>query len=351
MKGLDVDWLLVAVSSDLEYLIGLRGKPKERLTLFMLPQQGTPFLIMPDLEASKLEKLDCFFEVKLWKMTEDPFYLSKKLLGNHNVKVAVNDQFWSCFLFKFKRTIPNAVFCPGTEILKPLRMYKDQDEIQVIEKIGEKMDKVFKEVCKLKFIGKTELQIGGEIFEILDFFDLNPEKKGGVASGPNSAFPHHQSNQREIKEGDAIWIELGQGGGLQGYKADKTRVFYAGKPSEEFRKHYNVVRLANEEAFKGIKKGVKCSELDRISRRIIESYGLGSYFTHRLGHGLGLDGHEPPYLVGSCNKEIGEGMVFSIEPGIYFPKKYGIRIEDIIVMSKDGPKNIYSSGHELTIVN
>lgn len=349
MKRQSIDWLFVSISPDLQYLTGYSSLLTERLTLFLVPQAGRPTMVMPHFESLKLaqEGQEVFYDVRAWSETEDPVAIVKEIVGANPATVGIAEQLWSVFLLRIQDTLPTSTrYISASEVLEPMRLRKDETEIANLREMGRRMDRVFAETCRLKFAGRTEREVGDDIFQIVRAQGLNPTRAGGVASGPNSASPHHHSGDRVIQAGDAIWIELGQGGNYRGYIADKTRVVYVGQPSEEFRRVYEVVKEAQETAYRSIRPGMACQEVDRIARQVITAAGYGQYFIHRVGHGLGLDVHEPPYMVEGNTQKIEPGMVFSVEPGIYLPDKFGIRIEDIVVVTQDGAESFYASTHD-----
>ncbi|MBI4278630.1 MAG: aminopeptidase P family protein [Armatimonadetes bacterium] len=350
MAAQNLDGLFATISSDLRYLTGYTGHLTTRLNVFWLPREGTPTLVMPGFETPRLQHFQVFYDVRGWEETEDPVAIVKGLVGPGRKTIAVSDQFPSLFLLPLGAALADARFVSAGPILTPLRMIKDADEIATLREIGRRMDKVFEETVRLKFSGRAEMQVGYDIFDIVRAHGLNPVRAGGVASGPNSASPHHSSTDRVIQRGDAIWLELGQGGTLNGYLADKTRSVHVGEPTAEYRRVYEVVKAAQEAAFRAIRPGVPCQEIDRTGRRAIASAGYGQYFIHRLGHGLGLDVHEPPYIVGGNTLPLQPGMVFSDEPGIYLPGQFGIRIEDIVTVTATGGERFYASTHDLLVV-
>ena len=353
MKEKSIDWLFVSISPDLQYLVGYKSLLTERLTLFLLPQDGRPTIVMPQFESVKLEQEghDVFYNVKAWTETDNPITVVKETVGSSHGAIGIAEQLWSVFLLRIQEALPASTrYLSASEVLEPLRLRKDDAEIASLREMGRRMDRVFEETCKLKFAGRTEREVDEDLGKIVRAQGLNPERGGGIASGPNSASPHHHSVDREIQVGDGIWIELGHGGNYNGYIADKTRVVHVGQPSDEFIRVYNVVKEAQETAFRSIRPGMECQEVDRIARGVITEAGYGEYFIHRVGHGLGLDVHEPPYMVEGNTQKIEPGMVFSVEPGIYLPGKFGIRIEDIVVATEDGAESFYASTHDCVIV-
>ena len=172
---------------------------------------------------------------------------------------------------------------------------------------------------------------------------------GICASGPNSASPHHHTGDRVIQEGDAVIFDWG--GTLDGYHSDVTRTVFVGQPTEKFRKVYDIVKRANQATLDAVKPGVACEDLDRTARDLITKEGFGENFIHRVGHGLGMDVHEEPYLVGGNTTPLAVGMVFSDEPGIYIEGEFGVRIEDSVVVTETGGKRLNEASRELTVMD
>lgn len=340
-------YLLVALSSDLLYLTGYFGLPSERPTIMVLPVEGRATMIMPAFELVRLDQEghEVFYDVAPWSETGDPYALVRKVVGNGRATVAVSDQMWARFLLGIQDALPNGRFVSASPVLESLRMVKDATEIATLMELGGLMDVVFEKLRAIPFDGRTEIELGDDIFQIVKSVGLSPTRAGGVASGPNSASPHHSSGHRRIRHGDALWVELGQGGHLRGYRADKTRCFFVGHQTERYRTVYSVAQQAQEAAFQAVRPGVTCHAVDRAGRAVIEEAGYGAHFPHRLGHGLGLDSHEQPYIVEGSGTVLRPGMVFSDEPGIYVLGEFGIRIEDIVVVTDSGAQRIYKSTH------
>jgi len=351
MQREGIDYLFVSVGSDMFYLTGYLKRPSERLTLFVLPASGQPSMVTARFEAARLAEMERSYEVQTWDETEDPMKILQRLVDEtKRATVAIDDQIWGIFVLRMQEALPRSRFVSAEPILSPLRMMKDAHEISRLREMGRRMDKVYEETVKLSFSRSTEIDIAEQIQEICKKQGLNPEYPAGVASGPNGASPHHSTSNRVIGKSDGVWMELGSGGHVEGYKADKTRSVQVASGTEKFRKIYEIVKEAQQKAFEAIKPGVTCESVDAVARGIITKAGYGEFFIHRLGHGLGLDIHEPPYIVNGNKMLLQEGMVFSDEPGIYLPREFGIRIEDIVVVTKNGAERFYKSTHDLLVV-
>jgi Xaa-Pro aminopeptidase len=350
MVDLGVDLLLIGPSSDLLYLTGYDAHLSERLNLLGVRQTGKPFLVVPVLEEPLAQRAKELVEIHSWTETESPTELVVKLAGPiEDQTVAVSDQLWSSFLLKLQKALPGADWQSALDIMRPLRMQKDDREIKLLAEVSSLADEAWHEFIEGGPIsGLTETQAMERLGESM--------RKRGIgggfgicASGPNSASPHHHTGDRVIEQGDAVIFDWG--GTLEGYHSDVTRTVFVGEPTEEFRKVYDIVRRANQATLEAVKPGVACEELDKAARDLITGEGYGEYFLHRVGHGLGLDVHEEPYLVGGNETPLAEGMVFSDEPGIYIEGKFGVRIEDSVVCIDEGGRRLNEATRELTIMD
>ena len=345
-----VDYLFVTPSSDLTYLLGYPAHASERMTLLGAPRDGAPFVVAPTLEASRLDARRDIVDVHPWNETESPSALTARLLEQRGGTIAISDQTWAAFLLRLQDALPDARFRSGTSILRELRMVKDEHELELLRDVGKRADRVWSTfVASARLTGRTERDVAEEIAGLLRAEGCDPRGFLIVASGPASASPHHMTSDRVIERGDAVVFDYGST--REHYWCDITRTLHVGEPSDEFRKVYDVVLAANRAARDAVRPGVACQEIDRAARRVIDDAGYGEYFIHRVGHGLGLDGHEEPYMVEGNDLPLKPGMVFSDEPGIYIPGKFGVRIEDILVCAEDGAESLNDAPRELFVVD
>ena len=254
------------------------------------------------------------------------------------------------FIVKYLRSLPKAKFVSAEPVLGEMRIRKDVNEIEYLKQLGKALDEVWEEALKLDYSGRKESELGADVSEINKrIFKLpverSPRGENRPTSGINSSSAHGGGPDRVIQPGDAIYWEIGRGR-CHGYVGDKTRSVQVAPATEDYIKVYEVVKRAQRTAFEAIRPGVTCESIDLSGRRVIEKAGYGEYFTTRIGHGLGLDVHEPPYIVKGNKRKLEPGMVFSVEPGIYLPQKWGIRIEDIVYVTEDGAESFYSSTKE-----
>jgi len=339
-----VDALVVTVGSDLPYLIGYQAMENERITALVLPAEGDPVLLVPVLEEVRVES---GVEKRAWSETEDPIAILAGLIGNAST-VAVGNQTWATFLIGMQTRLPGARFEPAEPLMSELRMVKDEGEIASLRAAGAATDAVVARLGATRFSGRSERELSRLIDEMT--LDSGHQRSGFaiVASGPNGASPHHEPTGRMIERGDAVVVDFG--GWLDGYGSDTTRMFVVGDPPGGFAEAYEVLGAAQRSAVDAVKPGVTAGSIDVAARTVIEDGGYGELFIHRTGHGIGLDTHERPYLVKGDTTELASGMAFSIEPGIYQPGHWGMRIEDIVTVTDDGVERLNRSDRELYTV-
>jgi Xaa-Pro aminopeptidase len=314
----------------------------------MVPARGKPSYVVPRLEAPNMADKADLVEFAVWDETDSPSELAGSLAEGVR-RVAVGDQLHAAFLIRLQNAIPGAEWSEGGPVLKDLRARKDEAEVSAQREVAERTDKAwaaFLEAGPIK--GLTEAQAMERLSNLMVDQGIKP-MFGICASGPNSASPHYHTGDRVIEEGDAIVFDFG--GELNGYLSDMTRTVVIGNPSDEYRKVYDIVLRANQAAFEAVRPGVPAEDVDRAARDLITSEGYGEYFIHRVGHGLGLDVHEEPYLVKGNTAPLQPGMVFSDEPGIYMPGKFGIRIEDTVLVTEDGAVRLNGAPKDLTVMD
>lgn len=339
--------LLASVGSDLPYLMGYEAMQNERLTMAVIPQRGTPTLVVPELEAPRVDLRGGILEVRAWSETEDPLAIVASLCGSP-ARIAVTDQTWAVFVLGLQQAMPGTVFVSGRKVSQALRTVKSPEEVVQLRAAGAAVDRVADRLAAVRFAGRSERSVAEDVARMTVEEGSDVATFSIVASGPNAASPHHEPGSRVIAEGDSIVIDFG--GKVGGYCSDTTRTFHLGDPSAEFQEAYAVVRAAQQAGVDAARPGTPAAYVDAAARRIIEDAGLGEFFIHRLGHGIGLDVHEDPYLVEGNDAVLEPGMTFSIEPGVYVPGRYGIRIEDIVVCTPLAAERLNRSSRDLRIV-
>jgi Xaa-Pro aminopeptidase len=236
-----------------------------------------------------------------------------------------------------------------TTALPMLRAIKNPEEIQGLAAAGAAADASLEEIVQVRFAGRAETEVGADLADLLRKYGHSQVDFTVVGSGPNGANPHHELGEREIQDGDMVVLDFG--GLKDGYGSDTTRTVHVGEPTDEELKVFEIVRRAQHAGFEAVRPGVACQEIDSAARKVITDAGYGEYFIHRVGHGIGITTHEPPYMVEGETHPIKPGMCFSIEPGIYLPGRFGVRIEDIVVATADGGRRLNNTSHEMRIVS
>jgi Xaa-Pro aminopeptidase len=355
------DGLLVGVGPDLRYLTGYEALPLERLTMLVIAPGDDPIrLVVPRLEEPAA-RAGCRTDVPIgtWEETDDPHALVASIVhdraGAGALRLGVSDRLWAYHLLQLERALPGAGFESATRALRTLRITKDADEIALLRLAAQAADRVVAQIAAGHLVGRTEADVAREVRERLIAEGHEEALFAIVGSGPNSASPHHEASERVIQAGEPIVLDIG--GTLAGYGSDITRTLWvtggddAKGPDEEFRHLFGVLHAAQERATRAIRPGVSCEAVDSTARGVIDAEGYGEAFFHRTGHGIGLEGHEDPYLVDGNREPLAEGMAFSIEPGIYLTGRYGARIEDIVVCGRDGPIVLNEATRELYVVD
>lgn len=347
MSEVGVDALLVSVGSDLPYLTGYRAVPMERLTMGVVLADDPVWLIVPELEAPRVEPLPGLVEVKPWSETENPVDLASALCGRASV-VAIGDQTWSTFLLELQAKSPRIRFVAAGPVMSSLRVIKDRQEIDLLRRAAAAADTVAVSLADQPFAGYTERAIARRVGDLLADAGSETTSFAIVAAGPNAASPHHDPSTRVIESGDAVVVDFG--GTIEGYGSDTTRTFHVGEPAAEVVAVHAVVHEAQQTATAAALAGVPAEDVDRAARNVIVEAGYGPFFIHRTGHGIGLDTHEAPFVVAGNQMPLAPGMAFSIEPGIYLPGKFGVRIEDIVICTDTEPESLNQSSRDLVIV-
>lgn len=348
MSELGVDVLLASAGADLPYLTGYEAVPLERLTMLVLPRDAEAVLVVPRLEAPRVEERPEAFRVLPWDETDDPVAIVAALTGPASV-VAVGDQTWARFVLDLQRSLPGATFVPASRVTAPLRAVKDPHEIAALQAAAHAVDAVALDMAQRPFAGRSEREVARDFVERM--LDVGHEQANFaiVASGPNGASPHHEPGDRVIQPGDVVVCDFG--GRMHRYCSDITRTYVVGYATDEFIRLFDVLSEAQARAVDAVEPGVACEEIDAVARRIISDAGYGEFFVHRTGHGIGLDAHEEPYLVAGNDTKLEPGHVFSVEPGIYLPGRHGARIEDIVVVTDQGPESLNLAPHHAYVVD
>ena len=388
-RGQGLGALLIGVGADLRYLTGHIVLPLERLTMLVIPADGPATLVTPRLEAVAARQapaaLAGLFDILPWDETDDAAAMVAALVRAGTAgtdtrtgaraptvaaptvaaptvaaptvaapTVAVSERAWAMHVLALQRALPGAPMGLATAVLRELRMAKDPAEVDRLLVAALAADRVVDQIAAGRLVGRTEADVSREVRDRLVAEGHELAEFAIVGSGPNSASPHHEASERVIAAGEPIVLDIG--GAYDGYCSDTTRTLWvtggdpAKGPTAEFLALYAVLQRAQAEATAAVRPGIACETIDAVARDIITAGGHGPHFIHRVGHGIGLETHEEPYLVAGNGELLRPGYAFSVEPGIYLEGRYGARIEDIVVCGEDGPIVLNRSSRDLRVV-
>ncbi len=344
-----IDTLLLSVGHDLPYLTGYTAMPLERLTMLVVPRDGDATMIIPRLEAPRVVERPGLFTLLPWGETEDPTAIAGKLAAGSR-RIAVGDQMWARFLVELLPHVPEASFARAVDVVGIQRMTKDRAEIDALAAAGAAVDRIAGELQRgeIPLVGRTEAQVSAELSRRIVEEGHDKVNFAIVAAGENAASPHHHASDRVIGENELVLCDFG--GTMAGYCSDTTRCVVTGSIPADIAEAYAVLLAAQQVGVQAGTIGTPCEEVDRATRAVIDEAGYGDYFIHRTGHGIGMEEHEDPYIVEGNALPLAPGHAYSVEPGIYVPGKWGMRLEDIVVVTPTGPESLNNSDHALISV-
>lgn len=364
LEDADASLVVCVPGPNLTYLTGFEESPSERHLLLFVPRVGDPVVVAPAMYDRQLAALpieDPPLEVRLWSDEDDPVELVADVLeetlsdatsADGSPTILVDDRMWATFTQDLRACRPDATYGLASDVLAPLRIRKDEFELDALRRAGAIADRVSLEVRQRgeDLVGTTEAELADEIDDLLGAYGGGPPAfETIVASGPNGANPHHHSGDRRIERGDPIVLDFGAfvdadlEAGTSRYPGDQTRTMVVGEPPAEYERVHEVVLDAQQAAIDAVEPGVAAGTVDRAARSVIDDAGYGDAFVHRTGHGVGLEVHEPPYIVAGNDRDLEPGMMFSVEPGIYLEDAFGVRIEDLVVVTEDGAERLNDS--------
>ena len=350
MREQNVDLIVLAPGANLNWLIGVNPHADERPLLFFLTLSGSAFL-MPELEA-KSAKQHTDIKFYNWSDASGPLKAVDKILSDlkaHSFRsLVIDDTMRADHAAIIQDKLKNSKRLFTASTIGALRMKKDNAEQNILRINAYQADLAMQRAWDIIKPGLTEENIGLEIQNSFSDQGASPQFSI-IASGKNSAFPHHQTGSTILKKGDSIVIDLG--GRFEGYASDITRMLTIGSPPKDYALVHQIVEDAICAALTASIPGEIARNVDKAARQVIERAGFGKYFVHRTGHGLGTEIHEPPFITSTSETILKPGMVFSIEPGIYIPDKFGVRLEEIVILRDDGPEILSKIPRELKVIN
>lgn len=350
MAEQQIDLLAVSPSDDMRYLLGYVPHADER-PCYLLLGAGSAAFVVPSLNAGEVAQ---HITLPTFAYTDadgpaDALAAATNVLGGRSPRrIAVSDTMRADFVLTLQRAHPDAGLALGSLVLAPLRMRKTDEEIAVIKRSSRHADQAVRDAWAACRIGMSEREIAEVARASFERSGSEEVLFASVASGPNGAFPHHQAGDRRLQPGDAVTMDFA--GRLEGYASDITRMSFVGTPTPKYLQVHRTVEAAVTAGMAAARPGALLKEVDLAARRVIERAGYGEYFVHRVGHGLGLAGHELPSVTRLNSQPIEEGMVFSVEPGIYLPGEFGVRLEEIVYIARDGAHRLSDLSRDVHLI-
>ncbi|MCP4167157.1 MAG: aminopeptidase P family protein [Chloroflexi bacterium] len=346
MASAGIDLVAIGPTANMRYLAGYASHADERLCLVLVTAEDVK-AVVPALNADDWVAHSAIPPIT-WGDSDGPAKALGSALPSAALRqIAVDGAMRADFLLMLMDAARAEATTPAEALIAPLRTRKSAAEIEALQKAADQADRAMQSVIDACQLDVTEAE--------LTWVAETAFRQGGadkveftlIASGPNGAFPHHHSGPRKLQSGDSVIIDIGAS--LNDYKSDITRTIFLGEPSQAFLAAYDAVKAANQAGREAVKPGVSAQEVDRATRGTIQAHGLADYFIHRTGHGLGLEVHEPPWIMERNDELLVEDMVFSVEPGIYMTGQFGVRVEDIVVVTHTGVHSLTSSDRGLVI--
>jgi Xaa-Pro aminopeptidase len=347
-RGWHALWL--GQTTNLRYLSGIVEHPSERLFGALIPAEGEPAMVVPRLYHDEMQELSAIRTVHSWTDEEGMASAVGRWFDvPPGATVGIDPQLQASFLFLLQEQLPGARLTSAGDLLSHMRLYKDEYEKGCLRRAAQIADEVMAEMSRHSPAGRQEKDVAADIIRLFEEHGSEGVSFSPIASaGPNAAFPHHGPDGTVVQPGQCLVMDFG--GVHQGYASDITRTVFAGEPPAEMRRIYEVVRAAQQHAVENLRPGMPAHAADALAREYIAGAGYGDRFIHRLGHGIGLDVHEAPYIVAGSDVELRPGVAFSVEPGVYLTGLGGVRIEDIVVMNEDGPERLNHAPRELLVL-
>jgi Xaa-Pro dipeptidase len=355
LRTSDLDAVILNPGPTLTYLTGLHFHLMERPVVLLFAKDQDPAIVLPELELQKVASLP--YKIQVFSYPENPaewdgaFRKAAQALGLDGKRIGVEPRQLRLLEFNHvKAGAPEADYPDASEVLSGLRLRKDQPEVEAMRRaVRIAQDALEATIPSIK-IGMTERELSSELVIQLLRQGSQPEMPFSpiVSSGPNSANPHASPGERKLQAGDLLVVDWGAA--YDGYISDLTRTFAVGEVEAEYEKIHRIVQESNAAGRAAAKPGVPCANVDKAARAVIESAGYGVYFTHRTGHGIGMEGHEEPYMRGDNMQLLEPGMAFTVEPGIYLPGRNGVRVEDNVVITETGVDVLSDMPREVRVV-
>jgi Xaa-Pro dipeptidase len=341
--------LFVTPGTTLLYYTGIDWWPSERILAFLVPRQGNPLLVCPAFEEGRLrEQLHNPIEIRVWQEDDNPYTIAAKWLGERGIrwgKIAVEEASRYVFYDGLRSAATSLDYISGDPVTVGCRAQKSEHELELMRLACGATFDVYKATFASLREGMTQREVADMVVRGYERMSLSGE--ASVFFGPSSALPHGSREEQILREGVGVMID--DGTTVAGYQSDVTRMGVLGKPPAKLQRAFEIVRSAQDAALAAAIAGRECGSVDDAARKVITDAGFGpdyKYFSHRLGHGIGMDGHESPYLVRGNRTILKPRMTFSNEPGIYAVGEYGMRCEDDMVIAESGAAQLLTRGFQ-----
>jgi Xaa-Pro dipeptidase len=343
VKDSGLDALILLPGPNLYYALGINQMLRKRPLIYVVFADGRVAASLPGLEVPDFRTRYAEAEVVAWTDAEGPQQAAKELLAlirerSHTNTPRLAAEYFTLRLFERSLLMDGSgivEFESAERFLDPLRMIKDPEDVEAMRQACHIAEVALETVMAHFHPGKTEREVANELkIEMLRLGTEELPKEPVVSSGPRSSFPHTKTSNRQIIKGDALMIDTGAR--VQGFCSDITRTFFVGPAPEEFKKIYQLELEVSQQVQNEIRPGATLSQLDELAHRLVEGAGYGQYFPHRVGHGLGIEGHESPSVVAGNTMCAAPGLTFTVEPGIYLPGFGGVRVEENVAVTKNG---------------
>jgi Xaa-Pro dipeptidase len=355
LRTSDLDAVILNPGPTLTYLSGLHFHLMERPVVLLFAKDQDPAIVLPELELQKVASLP--YKLQVFSYPEKPsewdgaFRKAVQALSLDGKRIGVEPRQLRLLEFRHvKAGAPEADYPDASDLLSGLRLKKDQTEVDAMRRAVNIAQDALEATIPFIKVGMTEKEVASELVVQLLKHGSDPEMPFApiVSAGPNSANPHASPTERKLQVGDLLVVDWGAA--HDGYISDLTRTFAVGEVDEEYEQIHKIVQEANTAGRAAGKPGVPCAKVDKAARDIIEKSGYGDYFTHRIGHGIGMEGHEEPYMRGDNMQLLEPGMAFTVEPGIYLPGRNGVRIEDNVVITETSAEVLSDMPREIRVV-
>ncbi|WP_336249762.1 Xaa-Pro peptidase family protein [Stomatohabitans albus] len=348
----NIDALLVGPGPDLSALSGWHTHPMERLTGLLVTKSGDASIILPRMEYPGFQSntFDPSITPLIWDEQHGPWDKVAEALGSIGAEttIAIGQHLWGQYVVDLVHRFPGVHLAHGGPIMQPVRQVKTDDEIAKLRAAGAAIDRVHQRMGEVLKVGRTEKEVAKEIDRMMREEGHSVAEFIIVGAGENGASPHHSPTDRVINEGEAVVVDIG--GPVDHYFSDCTRNYVMGHAPEGYDEAYRVLQASQAAGCAAVRPGIRAGEIDRICRSIIIDGGYGEYLLHRTGHGIGLEVHEDPYIFESNDTLLEPGMAFSVEPGIYKPGEWGMRIEDIVACTKEGGERLNTTSTDYVVL-